>query len=143
MAYYEAFEKIKTALKNAKAKNINGHLAVEIVITDEDSAGLCYLEVVDETIRVEPYDYYDHQARLIGNCDDLAAVFSGKLDFDKALAEEKLFIEGDIDRAMEVKKLIRKPAGRKPGPKKTETETSAPKKSTPRKSTAKKNNEET
>ena len=117
MAFPEAFEKIKTALKNAKGKQVDGHLAVEIVINDEENAGLCYLEVADHEVRVEPYDYWGHDARLIGRCEDLVAVFSGRLEFDAALEHNKLFIQGDPGRAMEVKKLIRKPAGRKPGTK--------------------------
>lgn len=122
MAFYEAYEKIKAALKNAKGKGVDKHLAIEIVITDEENAGICYLEVADGTVRVEPYDYFDHHARIIGRSDDLAAVLSGKLDFDTAMAEEKLFIEGDIERALEVKKIIRKPAGRKPAAKKEDAE---------------------
>lgn len=114
MAFYDAYEKIKAALKNAKGKQIDGHLAVEIVITDEENAGTCYLEVADHVVRVEPYDYVDHHARLIGRSDDLAQIFSGKLDFDTALTQEKLFIEGNIEQGIAVKKLIRKPAGRKP-----------------------------
>lgn len=143
MAFYEAYDKIKAALKNAKGSTVAGHLAVELVITDEENAGICYLEVADGTVRVEPYDYFDHHARLIGRSDDLAAILSGKLDFDTALKEEKLFIEGDIERGMEVKKIIRKSPGRKPAAKKAEsnTETAAPKpaaKKTTKKTSAKK-----
>lgn len=125
MAFYEAYEKIKAAMKTAKAKDVQGHLAVELVITDEENAGIAYLEVSEGTVRIEPYDYFDHDARIIGHSDDLAAVLAGKLDFDKAIAEEKLFIEGDTTRAMEVKKIIRKPAGRKPAASKTKTESPA------------------
>lgn len=117
MAFYEAYDKIKGALKNAKGKSVEGHLAIEIVITDEENAGICYLEVADGTVRVEPYDYFDHHARLIGRSDDLAAVFSGKLNMDTALEQGKLFIEGDTERALAVKSIIKKPVGRKPAAK--------------------------
>ena len=136
MAFPEAFDKIKGALKNAKGKAVDGHLAVEIVLNDEENAGIGYLEVSDHEVRVEPYDYWDHEARLIGRAEDLVAIFSGKLEWDTALAQEKLFIEGSLDRAMEVKKLIRKPAGRKPAAKPT-TDTAASAKPAPKK-TAKK-----
>lgn len=139
MAFYEAYETIKAAMKNAKGKTVEGHLAVELVITDEENAGIAYLEVSGGTVRIEPYDYFDHHARLIGRSDDLAAVLSGKLDFDTALAEEKLFIEGDVERAMEIKKIIRKPAGRKPASAKTQGEPAAetPVKKAPAKRTKK------
>ena len=113
MAFYDAYETIKKAAKTLKATDVGQHLAVELVITDEEHAGIAYLEVSDGVVRLEPYDYFDHDARLIGRCDDLAAVLSGKLDFDKAIATEKLFVEGNLERAMSVKKLIRKPPSRK------------------------------
>lgn len=128
MAFYEAYEKIKGALKTVKSKNAPEHLAVELVITDEESAGIAYLEVSGGAVRIEPYDYFDHDARLIGRSDDLAAVLSGKLDFDTALSQEKLFIEGDVERAMLVKHIIRKPAGRKPAAAKTAEATTPAKK---------------
>ncbi len=137
MAFYEAYDKIKAALKNAKGNTVEGHLAVELVITDEENAGICYLEVADGAVRVEPYDYFDHHARLIGRSDDLAAILSGKLDFDTALKEEKLFVEGDINRGMEVKKIIRKPAARKPAAKKAENAAETVPKSTAKKTTKK------
>ncbi len=122
MAFYEAYETLKKAAKNLKATGLDEHLAVELVITDEEHAGIAYLEASSGTVRLEPYDYFNHDARLIGRCQDLAAVLSGKLDFDKAIAEEKLFVEGDLDRAVLVKKLIRKPAGRKSAASKTAAE---------------------
>lgn len=126
MGFYEAFDKMKAALKNAKGTAIDGHLALELVFTDEENAGIAYLEVADHQVRIEPYDYMDHDARLIGKSSDLAALFSGKLAWDTALAEEKLFIEGDLGQAEKAKSLIRKPAGRKP---KSQTAKTAPAKS--------------
>lgn len=122
MAFEDSFLKIQQALKNAKGTAIDGHLAVEIVINDEQNAGIGYVEVADGQVRVEPYDYWDHDARLIGAAADLIAVFSGKVGFDAAIADNKLFFQGE--RALELRSLIRKPAGRKPAAKKVaESET--------------------
>ena len=126
MAFYEAYEKLKAAAKNLKATGMTEHLAVELVITDEEHAGIAYLEVSGGAVRLEPYDYFDHDARLIGRCEDLAAILSGKLEFDTAVSQEKLFLEGNLDRAMLVKKLIRKPTGRKPAAPKTADEPKKP-----------------
>lgn len=116
MAFEQSFEQIQKALKNAKGSSIHGHLAVEIVINDEENAGIGYVEVTDGQVRVEPYDYWDHDARLIGTAADLAAVLSGKVPFDEALANGKIFIQGE--GALELKQIIRKPAGRRPAAKK-------------------------
>ena len=115
MAFEDSFLKIQQALKRAKATDIDGHLAVEIVINDEQNAGIGYVEVADGQVRVEPYDYWDHDARLIGAAADLIAVFSGKMGFDAAIADGKLFFQGE--RALELRSLIRKSAGRKPAAK--------------------------
>ncbi len=115
MAFEQAFAAVKAALKNPKGKDIDGHLAVEIVINDADNAGIGYLEVDNHEVRMEPYDYWDHDARLIGAAADLVAVFSGKLPLDTALQQGKVFVQGE--RALELARLIRKPAGRKPAAK--------------------------
>lgn len=118
MAYMEAFNSLKKALKGAKADGIEGHLAVQINLTDEDASGICYLEVKDGALFVEPYDYYDNDAIVTANSADLNKVFTGKLSLEKAIADGKLTVTGNAERAAELKKLIKVPAARKPAAKK-------------------------
>ena len=90
MGFFEAFETVKNALKTAKATDIQGHLAVEIELMDEDGSGICYVEVTDGVLRVEPYNYYDSDARVITRSGDLADIFKGKLSLEMALTERRL-----------------------------------------------------
>lgn len=135
MTFFEAFENIKKAMKTAKADKIDGHLAIQVNLNDPDASGICYIEVKDNTLYVEPYDYYDRDAIIHISSENLVKIMSGKLDIDKALKDKLLVIEGNVERAAELKKLIKKPTTRKSTTKKTDT---AEKKPVTKKAPAKK-----
>ena len=135
MTFQEAFESLRKAFKPAKAKSIQGHLALQINLTDEDAHGVMYVEVTDGKLAVEPYDYHDRNAMLLVNSTDLRAILTSKLSLEEALADDRLVIEGDVSRGMEIAKFITKPAARKPAAKApaAEKKTAAPKKTTVKK----------
>lgn len=112
MSYSEAFEAVKKAAEKLKKGKVIGHLAIQVNLTDEDASGICYLEAVDGVFHAEPYDYRDRDALFTVNSADLVAILSGKLDFDKAIADGVLAIDGDAARASDLKLAI--PAPRKP-----------------------------
>lgn len=137
MTFFEAFENIKKAMKTAKADKIDGHLAIQVNLNDPDASGICYIEVKDNTLYVEPYDYYDRDAIIHISSENLVKIMSGKLDIDKALEDKLLVIEGNVERAAELKKLIKKPTTRKATTKKADTAEKKPvAKKTPAKKTA-------
>ena len=137
MAFEDAFAKIKKAIKTKKVKDIEGHLAVQINLTDEDASGILYMEVADNNLNIEPYDYYDRDAMFIVSSDDFVNIMTGKLDYDKAIEEGILKVEGDTLRASELKKVIKKPAAKKTAAAKTTSKTKTATKTTKSK-TAKK-----
>ena len=106
MSFMDAFQKLKDATAKSDAGTIDGHLAIQINFTDEDAAGICYMEVQDHTLFVEPYDYYDRNAMFLVSSKDLVRILTGRLGFDTAVASGKLTIAGDAEKAMEFKKLI-------------------------------------
>jgi putative sterol carrier protein len=108
MTFFEAFEKIKKSIKFETAPEIEGHLALQLNITDEDAGGICYVEVNDGRILVEPYDYRDNDWILWASTEDFCKVFSGRLGVERALKEERLKITGNVDRAMEFRKFTKK-----------------------------------
>ena len=137
MSFNEAFENVKKALKNAKAADIEGHLAVQVNFIDEGSAGAMYIEIADKKVNVEPYDYVDRDAAIYTDSKKFADVMSGKLDFDKAVAEGAISVDGNYERAIELKKLIKKPAAKKPAAKKAPAKKAAAKKAPAKKAPAK------
>ncbi len=142
MTFFEAFENVKKSMKTAKADKIDGHLAIQVNLNDPDASGICYIEVKDNSLFIEPYDYYDRDAIIHISSTNLAKIMTGKLDFDKAIEDKLLVIEGDFERAAEIKKLVKKPAARKSTTKKPaekkEVTAKEEKAAQPKKATAKK-----
>ena len=133
MTYQEAFDWLRPAFKATKAKSIEGHLALQINLTDEDAHGVFYVEVTDGKLAVEPYDYRDRNAMLLVHSADLRAILTGKLTIEEAMADDRLVIEGDVARAMEIAKFVTKPAPRKPAAKKAPAKAPAAEKKAPAK----------
>ena len=121
MTFIEAYEKIKAAMEKSNPAEIEGHLAIQVNLNDEDAKGIMYIEVKDGQLYVEPYDYYDHDAILKASCKDIVRVMGGRLGYDKAVDNGVFVIEGDLEKAAELKKLVVK-ATRKPCAKKEECE---------------------
>lgn len=108
MTFIEAFEKVKAAMAGADASVIEGHLAIQVNLSDEDAHGICYIEVNEGQLYVEPYDYYDRDAIITVNSKDLVRVMSGRLGFEKAIENGVIAVEGSLDAALELKKLAKK-----------------------------------
>ena len=116
MSYLEAFEAVRKAVGKLKKGKVTEHLAIQVNLTDEHGSGICYMEATDGVFHAEPYDYRDRDALFTVTSADLVAILSGKLDFDKAVSEGVLVIDGDAARASLLKLAI--PAPRKPRVKK-------------------------
>lgn len=127
MTFTEAFEKVKIAMERSNPAEVNGHLAVQVNLNDEDAHGIMYIEVKDGQLYVEPYDYYDNDAVVTAATKDIVRVMSGRLGYDKAVENGVFTVEGNLEKAAELKKLVVK-ATRKPCAKKTETEEKTAKK---------------
>ncbi len=112
MSYLEAFEQVRKATEGLTAGVVNGHLAIQVDLIDPDAAGICYLEATDGVFHAEPYDYRDRDARFYVRSADLVDILRGKKDYDEALADGTLTVEGSSERAAELKAAI--PAAKKP-----------------------------
>ncbi len=117
MTFVEAYEKIKAAMEKSNPAEIEGHLAIQVKIADEDAAGIMYIEVKDGELYVEPYDYVDNDATVTALTKDIVRVMAGRLGYDKAVDNGVFTVEGNTEKAAELKKLVVK-ATRKPCAKK-------------------------
>ena len=106
MTYEELFQKIKEMFMKADISGIKEHLAFQFNITGEGE-GAFYAEVKDDTLYVEPYEYYDRDAIFICSADTLLKLASGKLDPVFAFTVGKLKVEGSLEKAMMLQKLIK------------------------------------
>ena len=106
MTYADFFYDIKGRFMGADVSDIHEHLAFEFDIEDEEAGGAFYVEVKDGTLYVEPYEYYDRDARFICAPDVLMKIAEGDMDPVWAFTTQKLKVEGNIDKALRLKEII-------------------------------------
>ena len=134
MTYEEIVSYVSKKATKLKAK---GEAAVQVDITGEGE-GAFYVAVKEGKIEVAPYEYFDHDAKVIADGNDFIAYLDGKADANV------LEIQGDADKAAIIKELVSKPAAKaaaKPAEKKAApakaTAKPAEKKAAPAKAAAK------
>ena len=105
MTYADMFSKVKGMMMEADVSTVNEHLAYQFNVTGE-AEGIFYAEVKEGKLYVEPYEYYDRDAIFICSAETLFKINEGKLDPVLAVILGKLKVEGNIDKALYLKKLI-------------------------------------
>ncbi len=106
MTYADLFYDIKGRFMGADVSDIHEHLAFEFDIEDEEAGGAFYVEVKDGMLFVEPYEYYDRDARFICAPEVLLKIADGEMDPVWAFTTQKLKVEGNIDKALRLKEII-------------------------------------
>jgi len=122
MTYPELVKKVQTALKKADASAVAEHIAAQVNVTGE-AEGAFYIEIIDGTIKAEPYDYNDRDFLLTADEAEILAVAQGKKTLESAIVEGAIAHEGDWEKTLTLGSVI--PAAKKPG-RKPKTEESAP-----------------
>lgn len=105
MTYQEIFEKAKENILSYSVDERKGHLAVQVNIVGEGE-GAFYIELKDNDIFVEPYEYYDRDCILKISGENFLAICDGSLDPVAAFTKGRLKIEGSIDKALEFSKIV-------------------------------------
>lgn len=116
MTFFEMFDAAKAGLKNADVSGLNGHIAIQIEVT-EDGCGIFYAEITDGVLNVQPYDYRDNTAAVTLPHSTLFALLRRETTLPEAVAQEKAFVQGCMESAAKLFAAV-------PAPKKAE----APKK---------------
>lgn len=105
MTYHELFKYIKEKFIGADVSGFKSDVAYQFNVRGEGE-GAFYAEVKNNVLFIEPYEYYDRN--VIFECDSqvLLDIADGKLDPEKAAICGKLKFEGDIQKALEFKKIF-------------------------------------
>lgn len=106
MTYADLFNEIKGKFMGADVSDIHEHLAFQFNIEDEEVGGAFYVEVKEGVLYVEPYEYYDRDAKFICAPDVLLRIADGEMDPVAAYMEQKLRVEGSIEKALRLKEII-------------------------------------
>ncbi len=107
MTFQENFEKLKAIFMKADTSVISGDMAMQIDLTG-DGAGTFYAEFKGGKLSVEPYDYHDRDALLTADSKDFIKIAEGKTDPIQAYFTGKLKVNGDLDKALVLRDLIKK-----------------------------------
>ena len=97
--------RVKGVRMEVYVSTVNEHLAYQFNVTGE-AEGIFYAEVKEGKLYVEPYEYYDRDAIFTCSAETLFKINEGKLDPVLAVTLGKLKVEGNIDKALYLKKLI-------------------------------------
>jgi putative sterol carrier protein len=106
MTFNELVEKVRNLSSKADVSN-QDFIAVQVNITGKDG-GVFYVEVKDHKINVEPYEYNDRNCAITMSLTDFNNLIDGKLDPVAAFTFGKLKVDGDIGKAVEFSKLVKK-----------------------------------
>lgn len=106
MTYADFFYKIKNKFMGTDVSDIHEHLAYQFDIEDPDCGGIFYVEVKEGQLHVEPYEYYDRDAKFISDPDTFMKIAEGEMDPVAAFTAQKLKVEGNIDKALRLKEII-------------------------------------
>lgn len=106
MTFEEIVEKARTKAEKADVSGVK-FLAVQINLEGE-GGGVFYIAVKDGKVDVQPYEYNDRSCAITMNIENFNKLIEGKLDPVVAFTTGKLKVEGDVSKALEFSKLIKK-----------------------------------
>lgn len=106
MTFDEIMARVKEMAKDVDASGTD-FLAVQVNLTGKNG-GVFYVEVKDGKVSAEPYDYHDRSCALTLEPANFVKLMDGKLDPVVAYTTGKLRVEGDLGKALEFSKLIKK-----------------------------------
>ena len=129
MTYEAIVEFMKKNVKKSKTASVKNHVAVEFDIYGEGE-GAFYVEISGGVPSVEPYEYYDRDAKVLISGDELEKLVKGEKTAAESMEDGILMLEGDSAAANALFAIFEKKAE-----KKTEKKPAAAKKAS---STAKK-----
>lgn len=111
MTYADLFYEIKGKFMGADVSDIHEHLAFQFNIQDGEAGGAFYVEVKDGQLFVEPYEYHDRDAMFICTPEVLLKIADGETDPVAAFFEQKLRVEGNLDKALRLKEIVERKRG--------------------------------
>ncbi len=83
ITYEQIVSKVRKTFENADAREVFEHVAIEVDIVGE-GAGAFYFEVAERACTVEPYNYYNHDGRIIATADVIMKLASRKISMLEA-----------------------------------------------------------
>ena len=106
MTFNEILEMVRGTAAKTDVSGVD-FLAVQVNLTGENG-GVFYVEVKNGRVSVEPYEYIDRSCAVTISGDDFVKLANGKLDPVAAFTTGRLKVEGDLGKALEFAKVVKK-----------------------------------
>ena len=106
MNFEEIVEKVRSMKDSIDASNTDFQ-AVMVTLTGKNG-GVFYVEIKDKKVNVEPYEYNDRSCEIVMTPENFLKFIDGKLDPVIAYTTGKLKVKGDLGKALEFSKLLKK-----------------------------------
>lgn len=94
VTYEQIVKKVRKTFENADAREVFEHVAIEVDIVGE-GAGAFYFEVAERACTVEPYNYYNHDGRIIATADVILKLAARKVTMIEAWQSGMFKYEGN------------------------------------------------
>ena len=105
MNFHEFFGMVRERFIAADVSGIEGKLAIQINLTGE-AAGAFYIELKDKKLSIEPYTYHDRDVAITVSDVNFKKLMDGKADPVLLFTMGKLRVEGDLGKALELKRFL-------------------------------------
>ena len=132
MTFREKFDELKAKYGTVDESKLTEPFAIQVNMTEDESAGTFYVAFVNGVFSVEPYDYRDHTSMITLSVANLEAVLAKKADPVQLFLNGALQVEGSVDHALMLVDLMakeeKKPAAKKAAAKKPAAKKAEPKK---------------
>lgn len=106
MTYEQIVELAKKSLDKTAVKEIKENTAVEFDIYGEGE-GAFYVQIIDGKLLVEPYEYYDRDAKIIITGEELGKIIEGEKTPEQSIGDGIMMLEGDRDAALRLFSLVK------------------------------------
>ena len=126
MTFEKKFASLKTKFDKADTKKLPDDFAIQLTMTDEDCGGTFYIANKGAFL-VEPYDYKDNSAAVLGTAAAIAKLAAGTVDASLEVYGDAAVVEalaGAYKKPAAKKAAAKKPAAKK-APCKTACKTKA------------------
>ena len=122
MTFREKFDELKAKYGTVDESKLTEPFAIQVNMTEDESAGTFYVAFVNGVFSVEPYDYRDHTSMITLSVANLEAILAKKADPVQLFLNGALQVEGSVDHALMLVDLMakeeKKPAAKKAAAKK-------------------------
>lgn len=108
MEFNQLVKEVREQFINVDISEILEKLAFQFNL-EGDGGGTFYTEIKDGVLSVEPYEYIDRDVLFIVSVENFMKLINGNLDPIFAYTTGKLKVEGDIGKALQIKKLLSEP----------------------------------